>query len=363
MKRSMVQPMVNIRMAIMDICEATGLTESDAINALIDALNKDYGRDANVRPIYFYKSILTFTCDDGERKLPHTMLINVLAGIRDKKIDWEFLIDTVFDETNKLHEASVPFDQFYIHLRKLFILFGEIANIDLKKLGLIDKWKYGVVYDESRVNLTVNIRMAVIDICEVTKLTETEVLSDLIHILNDLADVKTMYFEYKKYKLLHRYSLPFLFGIKEQEIEWNYPVDEVINEDENKYVEVQIPFERFNIHLSDLDLLLKDQVDHNDYSLLCEKWKYGVSNVHIQTELPIKDQSTKQIKREAVLRSYIDKQGINTDEPIPIGRIRLWDELGKLESSLFPPLSIYTIKDFFDDQNICKLKVGRPKGG
>ena len=70
-----------------------------------------------------------------------------------------------------------------------------------------------------------------------------------------------------------------------------------------------------------------------------------------------------QEKRELILKSWLAGKKINTSEPLTIRRKELWTQLSEIDETIFPIRSKHAIKDFFDEQTLCKFKPGRGTGG
>jgi hypothetical protein len=151
-------PEVNVRIAVMDLCEATKQTEKKVLTALCTMLDQDEIRRRNVEPRYLrYKE---------RYRLEYPIAVFFFNGIRDESIKWDHKVNEVEDElhyTTMPHttevvidkfkrwpKVSIPFEQFNFLLRDLKDLLNDIFNFD--ELGLMDKWRYGVEFNENRVS-------------------------------------------------------------------------------------------------------------------------------------------------------------------------------------------------------------------
>jgi hypothetical protein len=50
-------------------------------------------------------------------------------------------------------KRSIPFEQFNLSCQDLLLLFPKNI-LDMEKLGLLERWQYGVVFDGSRIITT-----------------------------------------------------------------------------------------------------------------------------------------------------------------------------------------------------------------
>jgi hypothetical protein len=130
---------------------------------------------------------------------------------------------------------------------------------------------------------TVNFRMAVMDLCELTGFTEREILHNIYEHLNRFfiehpereRQNWPLYFESEKYKIPHNRALTFIWAIKEGMLPWNQPVD--IDQYGRPVPEARVvAFEHFYIRLPDLLLFLSRVLDSDDVEALRGQWKYGV---------------------------------------------------------------------------------------
>jgi hypothetical protein len=109
----------------------------------------------------------------------------------------------------------------------------------------------------------VNIRMLVLDICEVTGLKEDEVISSLCDRFEDNfinhRNREPIYLKNNGYRLPHTYALVFLWSILDKQFKWDDVIDKVLGVD-NKWIKRSIPFEQFNLSCQDLLLLFPKNI-------------------------------------------------------------------------------------------------------
>lgn len=139
--RNPTHPEVNVRIAVMDICEATDLQEKEVFKTLCDRLTQSYISRRNTEPLYLRH---------GEHyRLKLRYAEHYLNAIKDGGLHWDYPVDEVIDDLNRRIEVSIPFEQFNFLLQDLRELLDVI--FDFEKLGLLDKWRYGVEYNEDRI--------------------------------------------------------------------------------------------------------------------------------------------------------------------------------------------------------------------
>lgn len=67
-------------------------------------------------------------------------------------------------------------------------------------------------------------------------------------------------------------------------------------------------------------------------------------------------------KRVLVLKGWLGANKKDASDELYITRESLWNELSAIDSRIFPPASIDTIKGFFKFQDVCKFKKGKRPG-
>jgi hypothetical protein len=76
-----------------------------------------------------------------------------------------------------------------------------------------------------------------------------------------------------------------------------------------------------------------------------------------QSELYIRE------KRLLILKGWLGaSEEIDTSKPLVMTTGELWEILKQIDKEVFPPASKDTIKSFFQFQNVCHFKLGRPAG-
>jgi hypothetical protein len=67
-------------------------------------------------------------------------------------------------------------------------------------------------------------------------------------------------------------------------------------------------------------------------------------------------------KRLLILKGWLGASEIDTSKPLVMTTGELWEILKQIDKEVFPPASKDTIKSFFQFQNVCHFKLGRPAG-
>ena len=115
----------------------------------------------------------------------------------------------------------------------------------------------------------------------------------------------------------------------------------------------------FELHNSDLTLVIGNypKTTANDlYITQDELDRY--TETQINTVMNQKSSSI-QVKREAILQSWLNKNEIKPEQPIQLTQEKVWYELAKIDSSIFYPVGKDARKDFFKIQTLCSFKRGR----
>ncbi|MEE9354303.1 MAG: hypothetical protein V3U75_01805 [Methylococcaceae bacterium] len=127
---------VNIRLAVLDIMEATGRDESAVLQLLSERLRDNWvigQSDIHLQHGKFYRI---------DRALAETHVHMILEG----DFKWSDPITVVSDDENNRVKVSIPFEQFSFLLSDIFLLLNN--QINLEKTGLINKWEHGRPWNE-----------------------------------------------------------------------------------------------------------------------------------------------------------------------------------------------------------------------
>ena len=139
---STIHPTINIRMAVLDICEVTGWTEQDALSLLCDRLDQGFMNRLNLDIDAINLQYDTYT-------FPARQAVNYLSCIRDGSLNWEFATDAATDQYGRPSPERIPIERFCLTPRELYLIVNPV--IDFEKFGLSKKWSIYVPYVPQRI--------------------------------------------------------------------------------------------------------------------------------------------------------------------------------------------------------------------